>query len=68
MEHIEQWKAIVHDDLTEARRCLTMTPGASAQFLRQRIAEDEAILARLATMERAILKSKTAEPPTRIAT
>ena len=60
MEHIEQWKAIIHDDLTEARRRLTITPDASVPFLRDRIAEDEAILARLATMEGAVNMSEAA--------
>jgi hypothetical protein len=50
--HIEQWKIIIEEDLKDARRCLKVTCGFSARFLRDRIAEDEAILERLAAMAR----------------
>jgi hypothetical protein len=49
--YLDQWKVIIDEDLKDARRCLTMTSGFAVRFLCDRIAEDEAILERLAAIE-----------------
>jgi hypothetical protein len=51
--HTEQWRVIINDDLTDARRRLRMNAGGADHFLRSRIAENETILERLATIEHA---------------
>lgn len=49
-----QWRILIHDDLRAARHTLRSRPGATEAFLRARIAEDQAILARVKEMEREV--------------
>ena len=59
-----QWRLLIYDDLTAAKRKLRSRPGATAgAFLRARIAEDEAILDRVEQIERDVGASAGADAP-----